>query len=119
HPAVLNSGLATGAGALLGRRLAPGASHDARDIEHLNMMIRSAAGKMLKDADGKPTKHVQDELREVYSLEPGAPPEFNQQQLDNAQSYVNGLAREQGATNGLVPNRKVQISAELGAKPIR
>ena len=119
NPVIHSAGLTTGPLAALGGRIAPDSAHEHQEINNINMQLLAAVGKMAKDADGKPNKHVLQEIKETYFLTDGEPPEMKLQKLEGARSYVNALARQQGATGAPAPNRQSTLSSELGAKPIR
>jgi hypothetical protein len=108
-----------GVRAIAGQRMAPDASAYVQDLNGANMQLRAAAGKMLKDADGKPTVWVQEELKHTYAFEPGDTAAIKRQKMAGARSFVNGLARQQGAGNAPLPNGELPPEAAASLKPYK
>jgi hypothetical protein len=93
---------------------------DASDKQHLAAMslrLTQAAGKVAKDADGKPNIAMMKKIEDTLSPELGETPAMRRQKLNDARDEVNGMARQQGV-QASAPGAKAAAKNDLDLKPI-
>ena len=96
------------------------ASITSSKVDALNLQVLGAAGRVLKDSEGRIAPPVLKAL-EKFEVKDGDSKELAQRKLQGAQNFINATARQGGTLNAPSPAQEQQTqgaAAEAGAKPV-